>query len=81
MSSLVLSLIILKICNDDPPYNHKLLTDKGHNQNAQEDSQGVTEDMHQHDGDESDGEVELTHSLLILSTTQNLKQMFLYYTG
>ena len=32
--------------------------------------------MHEDDGDEGDGEVEFTHSLLILSATENLKKKY-----
>ena len=32
--------------------------------------------MHEDDGDKGDGKVELTHSLLILSATENLKEKY-----
>ena len=49
-----------------------LLTYKSNDQNSEENPEGVTEDVHQDDGDESDGEVELTPPLLILTATEDL---------
>ena len=45
------------------------LTYEGDYEDAEEDTQDVAQDVHQHDGDEGDGQTRLTLSLLALSTT------------
>ena len=50
-----------------------LLTDQSHHQNSQDDPQRVTDDVHEHNGHQSHGQVEFTLSLLAASSTQNLR--------
>ena len=49
---------------------------RSHHQNSQDDPQCVTDDVHEHNGDQSYGQIELALSLLAPSPTQNLR--FIY---
>ena len=47
-------------------------TDKRHDKNAEKDPENVAEDVHEDDGDEGDGEVELALPLLAAPAAEDL---------
>ena len=53
-----------------------ILTDKSHDQDSQDDPEGITEEVHQDNGEEGDGQVKLRSSFLILASAENLNQNY-----
>ena len=50
----------------------RILTDKGHHQDSQDDPEGITKEVHENDREEGDGQVKLRPPFLILASTENL---------
>ena len=53
----------------------QIMTNEGNHQDAEKDTKGVAQDVHEHDWDESHRQIKLALSLLAPPPTQNLTRI------